>query len=511
MRALLAAVAIAACWVTYLMMRAPRNVGDGHPGLAAPETWLRARSPPLVAPPARPPVSSKPPPQVLLPPVVEPAPEPSSRVHVVFSTDCSAYQDWQTEVVFNSALVVGHAGPLTRIASGCGEAERRRLSELPRVIALGGLFQGARYAALYPDLFDSRIFVHFTPAFNKDEASGNTYHFYNKPRGIEHWLAEPGSSASRTEIVALIDPDFAFLRPLSDEFDRKRELVVISPWTVDDVPRRVERGVPFGQQYGLGTHWRRFDRAAICGADSPCVATTEKDAYKFYPVGPPYVAHVDDWRRIAPVWREFAPRVYAQYPNLLAEMYAYCMAAAHLELPHVRVNHLMLSNAAVKDEGWPLVDALPLALACPADPEADPPLVARQVARNHALPAFVHFCQNYRLGDWMFAKRRVPRELFVSCDRELLAPPPADVWKFRYELQPPGNPCRDEPKRKPLTNPRIANRTALSMCLATWHTNAAARHATGVSRRRELVRHPRTRVKLYDIATHCWKKKTPAR
>ena len=28
----------------------------------------------------------------------------------------------------------------------------------------------------------------------------------------------------------------------------------------------------------------------------------------------------------APVWREFAPRVYEQYPSLLAEMYAYCMA-----------------------------------------------------------------------------------------------------------------------------------------------------------------------------------------
>lgn len=33
-----------------------------------------------------------------------------------FSTDCSAYQDWQSELVFNSALLVGHAGPLTRIA-----------------------------------------------------------------------------------------------------------------------------------------------------------------------------------------------------------------------------------------------------------------------------------------------------------------------------------------------------------------------------------------------------------
>ncbi|KAH8051601.1 hypothetical protein JL720_15087 [Aureococcus anophagefferens] len=34
----------------------------------------------------------------------------SRRVHVVFSTDCTPYQDWQSEVAFNSADAVGHKG-----------------------------------------------------------------------------------------------------------------------------------------------------------------------------------------------------------------------------------------------------------------------------------------------------------------------------------------------------------------------------------------------------------------
>ena len=53
------------------------------------------------------------------------------------------------------------------------------------------------------------------------------------------------------------------------------------------------------------------------------------------------------------------------YPDLLAEMYAYCMAAAHLEMPHARVNNWMLSNVHVGDEGWAHLDALPLDASCP--------------------------------------------------------------------------------------------------------------------------------------------------
>ena len=59
----------------------------------------------------------------------------SARVRVVFSTDCTPYQDWQSEVVFNSADVVGHRGPVTRIASGCSAEKEAALRQ--------------RYAALY--------------------------------------------------------------------------------------------------------------------------------------------------------------------------------------------------------------------------------------------------------------------------------------------------------------------------------------------------------------------------
>lgn len=71
-------------------------------------------------------------------------------MHVVFSTDCSGYQNWQTLLLFHSAKKVGQQGRITRIASGCDEKQQAELTAL--------------YAKLYP-----QYGAHFTPDFKKDE------------------------------------------------------------------------------------------------------------------------------------------------------------------------------------------------------------------------------------------------------------------------------------------------------------------------------------------------------
>lgn len=38
------------------------------------------------------------------------------KMHIIFSTDCSAYQDWQSIVLFYSARTVKQPSPITRIA-----------------------------------------------------------------------------------------------------------------------------------------------------------------------------------------------------------------------------------------------------------------------------------------------------------------------------------------------------------------------------------------------------------
>ena len=67
------------------------------------------------------------------------------QLHIVFSTDCSPYQDWQSLLVFHSAHQVDQKGSITRIASGCSEEKKTSLQ------------------ALYQELWGSIYNVHFTP------------------------------------------------------------------------------------------------------------------------------------------------------------------------------------------------------------------------------------------------------------------------------------------------------------------------------------------------------------
>ena len=111
------------------------------PGLrqraAVPEPPMAAPEPPLITAPEPPPVTATEPPHAAPEPQI-PAPEPpranrsaaaaaafaDDAVHLVFSTDCSGYQHWQSIAFFYAARRARHVGPVTRIASGCSEAER---------------------------------------------------------------------------------------------------------------------------------------------------------------------------------------------------------------------------------------------------------------------------------------------------------------------------------------------------------------------------------------------------
>ena len=93
---------------------------------------------------------------VYAPPVVK----EGENFHVIFSTDCGTYQDWQTLVVFFSATAVGQKGQITRIASGCDSEKKESLTAL--------------YKKLYPNFH-----VHFTPDFKKDDKSQKSCKLWN--------------------------------------------------------------------------------------------------------------------------------------------------------------------------------------------------------------------------------------------------------------------------------------------------------------------------------------------
>ena len=375
----------------------------------------------------------------------------SEDVHIVFSTDCSGYQHWQGIALVYAAQVARHRGPITRIASGCDSEQQYAISSEWRKIDNGrGIFR-----------------VHFTPS---NALNGGNYKYSNKPGGLRHWLnhAQPNIQES---YVLLIDPDMLPLLPItprlgqgldtSNQVHRHKTKQIeyidrtsgMARILRQDEPRlldlidRVQRGYPAGQHFGVGGTWARaetdkakpnwvnFSKAFVCGDKSPCTTTTAADADYKYAVGPVYLAHVDDWRRIAVAWWEAMPRVHQQHPHLLAEMFAMCMGTANLTLPWTLLSNYMVSDPGTNSptEAWSWIDDIAKdnsTAVCTGASSAALPYATRGNKNSISLPTTLHYCERYKFAGHLFAKRKVPHDFF-RCDGQYLA---FDVHPILQEL-----------------------------------------------------------------------------
>jgi hypothetical protein len=355
--------------------------------------------------------------------------------HFVVNSDCSAYQRWQVLTQIHSARAVKQVGHYTWIVSGCPlPHERGSDYELTRSQIIQDLKEH------FPSFSSEDLLipnVHFSPDFSNmsvyggpyadgtkkrtflnrqghEQLSnyGNHYHFNNKPNGLRHWAEEHYSDSLQEEALVLIDPDFLFL----------------TPFQLSDASRPFP-GKPVAAAYGLGSQWLDFNRTAICGHKSPCTRVTDARPYS---VGPPYIIHAHDVLKLSQQWSNFVPPTYDQYPLLYAEMYAYSMAAAHLEMPHNLLTNVF-SGCMV---GWPKTTTTttsnppgPSARAF-VDSGADrikpvwdgpascflPPLVP---------PPFLHYCRRYAFENpngtfYFLAKRKIPHDILDCAAHDYL-------------------------------------------------------------------------------------------
>ena len=104
-----------------------------------------------------------------------------------------------------------------------------------------------------------------------------------------------------------------------------------------------------------------------------------------FAAGPPYMATGHDFYLIADKWAEFGVGTHKQYPNLLAEMFAYCLAAAHLKLPHQIAQSFMISDVGVGGmEGWnQYIDKVNATNVC----------IPGAVAQEN-MPFVLHYCKS---------------------------------------------------------------------------------------------------------------------
>lgn len=389
------------------------------------------------------------------------------RYHLVFSTDCSPYQHWQSYLLFYSALKVGQPGRVTRIASGCSQEEATEITYWHEQHIRSPL--------------SSRFGLHLTPHFShvktdKGEDTGKDYKFFNKPFGLRHWLEngehirikndKGGTDLDEDAVVILIDPDMVLLQRITVDFSDPSR-ILFGPKAGDNNASTpfVKKGTPFAQSYGFGSQWKTtLNVEEVTGPSSPALLVTDKEA-RGMAYGPPYILVAADALVVARHWSDFVPKVHKQYPNLLAEMFAYCIAAAHAGLPHQIVRSLMVSDSAVdKKEGWELIDnVVPAEQICEYAFHLD--------GMEKPLPHVIHYCQRYMNGDWFFGKKRIPTDFF-SCDSPLLEVPPMDLAvKFDYKMPPPPHP---RPGEKLPISKQLAKRNAFSLCAMTAFLNEAS-------------------------------------
>jgi hypothetical protein len=212
------------------------------------------------------------------------------RYHVTFSTDCSPYQHWQSYLVYFTAMKNRQPGHVTRIVSGCDPKE---------AVAMNQWFTEK------VQFMSKRFHLHLTPKFSevRDETGKviGDYKFFNKPRGLKFWLEHfdltgfkegTGTFENADDIVILIDPDMALMRPITKDFSNERETLIGPRRKKHLLSTEVKHGVPFAQTYGLGTQWQKFDLDKIAGENSPAKDVSREDGQLYYPAGPPYIGTV---------------------------------------------------------------------------------------------------------------------------------------------------------------------------------------------------------------------------
>jgi len=140
--------------------------------------------------------------------------------HLIFSTDCSPYQHWQSYLVYYSAMAVHQTGHVTRIASGCDPDSAKAMEEW-----------FATDIAWMSNRFHLQLTPHFSNVKNDAGETIGDYKFFNKPFGLLYWLQHSPQlqyqngdfpSNVQSQVVILIDPDMGLLRPITADFSDER-------------------------------------------------------------------------------------------------------------------------------------------------------------------------------------------------------------------------------------------------------------------------------------------------
>jgi hypothetical protein len=365
-----------------------------------------------------------------------------TKYHVVFSTDCSDYHNWQSYVLFYQAEKIGQPGTITRIASGCTAKQTLTMRDF-------------HYHHVEP--ISPRFKTHFTPSYT--DIDGEHFPYYNKPFGLRHWMEHVlgfPHADDDSAIIILIDPDMILLRPITRFFDNTTDR-----WEGAGLSE-VTHGHPVAQQYLLVPMWLHWNLTTLLGSNTPAVKLTRQDALRSFQLGPPYIATARDTWRLAKRWTELCVEVKKLFPSMLAEMYAYILAAADLNVQHEVSHSLMWSDPKVQyTEPWDWVEGMYADDLC-----GQMPVKTANV---------LHYCQPFAFDDWRLYKNDL-RGRMEKCTHPLLAEPPKDlVVDYDLTTVHPALADRKLEKQHEWAE-RVNKREAFMLCQVIQKLNEAMEH-----------------------------------
>lgn len=189
--------------------------------------------------------------------------------HIVFSTSCDDQQNWESYLFFFHCRRVGQRGRVTRIASGCTDAQAADLTAFHRTVIapLAATTSTTTGIPGAPTVVHQEFFLHLTPGYDRVRLAHDKYpyKYMNKPFGLQHWMehalqlqwnetessSKNGNSTTQSGpkkykysdrshinilsphsnqkdhnrlldgIVILMDPDMVLLQPISHNFGNK--------------------------------------------------------------------------------------------------------------------------------------------------------------------------------------------------------------------------------------------------------------------------------------------------
>eukprot|EP00547_Thalassionema_nitzschioides_P012828 CAMPEP_0194258818 /NCGR_PEP_ID=MMETSP0158-20130606/42121_1 /TAXON_ID=33649 /ORGANISM="Thalassionema nitzschioides, Strain L26-B" /LENGTH=268 /DNA_ID=CAMNT_0038998357 /DNA_START=1 /DNA_END=803 /DNA_ORIENTATION=- len=215
-----------------------------------------------------------------------------------------------------------------------------------------------------------------------------------------------------------------FQRPFVNDFSKTPDHVWAPYSKFGTNTKAVTHGKPMAQDYNFGDKWyskpKEVNLTHVVGKTSPVHSLSVTDAARLYPAGPPYIVTARDMYRIVVKWCDFLPKIFDVHPVFMSEMYGYCMAAAHLQLPHQLAKGFMISNIDMtRGEGWNFITNTNGPQVCDDDN-------FQTSIDTEDLPFVLHFCQRYSIGEFFISKYKVPTDL-LSCENPLLQLPPKNI------------------------------------------------------------------------------------